>query len=192
MKNAKIIYELSMLSLILTSLIGLFYSDHPVFTIIHRVVYVVFLLDFITRVIKSVSKFKYIYKHPFDLISIIPLEEFMLLARFGRFLRFFRYKTLLKRYLSMIHRQVSKMSLLYVTVSVVVFLSALTLYYPPGFVITHVTNFTSDIEQYPVMAVILKTIGILYVGLLINKGWMVLKWMYQKYIKRKAGDDHDK
>lgn len=181
--NLKIGYETLMLVLILTSLIGLFYSDHPVFTIIHRVVYFIFLIDFSTKLILALSKLKYIKKHPFELISIIPFEDFMLLARFARFLRLFRYKTLLKRYLKRLNNIVSDISLIYVTLLLLSGTLVLSIFFPPAFIIRHILLFASPIEQYPVMAVILKTIGIFYTGLLINKIWLIIQHCYERFKK---------
>lgn len=98
-------------------------------------------------------------------------------------LRLFRYKTLLKRYLKRLNNIVSDISLIYVTLLLLSGTLVLSIFFPPAFIIRHILLFASPIEQYPVMAVILKTIGIFYTGLLINKIWLIIQHYYERFKK---------
>lgn len=199
-RKVLITYELIMLILICISLITVFVSQEhsSIFNYINKIVWVIFLVDVTLRVLKSVSRWQYLKKNPFDIISIIPLEDFFLLARFARVIKLFRYKNLLKRYLIKLDGIARKYSVLKVTIIVIQLLITISLiltlttlhpfreslewvlinfikfnYDSP---ITHRNTYTA------LLSVVLKVFGVGYMGMVLNA--IRLK-VFNKYNKTK-------
>lgn len=194
-----ILYEVVMLMLVTFSLITIFISDepHPILHTINRVVWVIFLIDLIVRVLKSVSKWKYIKKNPADVVAIIPLEDVFLLARFARLIKLFRYKNLVKRYLGKLDARIQKYSLLKITVTTLTLTVLLTI------IITLTTqnsaiettewvvrnifqfNYISDTIRGSwkilILSIILKVYGLLYMGIVISRVLNIIKTRYELY-----------
>lgn len=194
-----IVYEVVMLMLVTFSLITIFISDepHPILHTINRVVWVIFLIDLIVRVLKSVSKWKYIKKNPADVVAIIPLEDVFLLARFARLIKLFRYKNLVKRYLGKLDTRIQKYSLLKITVTTLTLIVLLTI------IITLTTqnsyiettewvvrnifqfNYISDTIKGSwkilILSIILKVYGLLYMGIVISRVLNIIKTRYELY-----------
>lgn len=194
-----IVYEVVMLMLVTFSLITIFISDepHPILHTINRVVWVIFLIDLIVRVLKSVSKWKYIKKNPADVVAIIPLEDVFLLARFARLIKLFRYKNLVKRYLGKLDARIQKYSLLKITVTTLTLIVLLTI------IITLTTqnsaiettewvvrnifqfNYISDTIRGSwkilILSIILKVYGLLYMGIVISRVLNIIKTRYELY-----------
>lgn len=181
-----ITYEIVMLILISISVISIFVSDNPnpVFGYINTVIWVVFLVDITIRLIKAVSRWHYIKNNPFDIVSIIPLEDFFLLARFARVIKLFRYKNLIKRYLVKLNEVVKKYKIWKITTSVVIGLVILIIVvsYTGGYSIKETSiwvvrnfvqfNYFSELTEgnryLRVLSVILKVSGLVYIGLIVN------------------------
>lgn len=198
---AGITYEAVMLILILISLAGIWLSNAPFFNVIHTVIWVIFLTDVIIRFIYAARRFRkwaYIKSHPFEIISVIPLEDFFLLARFARFLRFFRYKNILKRYIGRINRILTTIPFGAVTIGlfglIAWYLIALVTVHGLStadairFIIHHLTGWTEPIHRLPAFAVVLKIIGVIYTGLLLNQLFTVVQNEYDDYKSRKASN----
>lgn len=204
--NIVIVYELVMLILIIISLITVFVSSEPkpYLQLISRIIWVVFLIDVVLRIIKSVYKIRYIKKNPFDIISIIPFEDFFLLARFARVIKLFRYKNLLKRYLVKLDKVLVKYHIIQITLSMITILLAV-------FMITYIitdlsiitslewvlrnfiqfnyfSEYTEDKQELIVISVILKVLGIVYMGLLLNDIRHRIIKMYGNYKENKLKD----
>lgn len=181
-----IVYEVIMLVLISVSVISVFISDEPrpIFGLINTIIWGIFLIDIITRLIRAVSRWHYIKNNPFDIVSIIPLEDFFLLARFARVIKLFRYKNLIKRYLVKLNEVVKKYKLWKITMSVVFGLVVLIIVvsYTGGYSIKETSiwvvrnfvqfNYFSELTEgnryLRVLSVILKVSGLVYIGLIVN------------------------
>ena len=196
-----IVYESTMLLLISISLATIFIRDDTpkIFETINTVVWVIFLIDVGVRLYRAFSRWGYIKKHPFDLISIIPLEDFFLLARFGRLIQLFRYKNLIKRYLTKLLAFGETLSILKVSLSVVL---ALAIVFTAVVQTTHLPfnhaavftlrsflqfNYQPNIVMSPwlyTISISLKIAGVLYIGLVAQHLWGYIKSIIDTHIKK--------
>lgn len=181
-----IVYEVIMLVLISVSVISVFISDEPrpIFDLINTIIWGIFLIDIIIRLIRAVSRWHYIKNNPFDIVSIIPLEDFFLLARFARVIKLFRYKNLIKRYLVKLNDVVKKFKLWKITMGVVIGIVILIIVvsYTGGYSLKETSiwvvrnfvqfNYFSELTEgnryLRVLSVILKVSGLVYIGLIVN------------------------
>lgn len=188
-----IAYESIMLILIGISLTTIFISDAtpPIFEMINTIVWVVFLIDVTVRLFRAISRWQYIKKNPFDIISIIPFEDFFLLARFGRLIKLFRYKNLIKRYLVKLNAFAERLPLFKISISVAITItiimiatsltSTLTPLQSAVFTLRSFIQFNyapdviADDTLLFIFSVGLKIGGILYIGLVIQHVWHYAK-----------------
>lgn len=196
-----IAYEIFMMVLVITSLIAIMSDSSSNLAYLHRAIWFIFLVDVIFRFYKTAKKWNYVKGNPFDIISVIPLEDMFLLARFSRLLRLFRYKNALKRYLDRLDDLVNRMKFIRVTIAVVVaqILTGIGLV-----IFTHYNildsliwvglnffkfNYVSENKDFIVLSVVVKIIGILYMGVVLNK---VLNYASKRYDKWKEKRDNKK
>lgn len=73
-------------------IISLFFafSENEQLLFYDKLIWVVFVIDYITRLILSEKKWSYIKSHPFELIAIIPFDSIFRAARFVRIFRVIR------------------------------------------------------------------------------------------------------
>lgn len=198
-----IVYESAMLLLISISLATIFIRDDTpkIFETINTVVWVIFLIDVSVRIYRAFSRWSYIKKHPFDLISIIPLEDFFLLARFGRLIQLFRYKNLIKRYLVKLLAIGETLSIAKVSLSVVfalaigltVVVQTTHLEFNRAAVFTLRSflqfNYQPNIVMTPwlyTLSISLKIAGVLYIGLVAQHLWGYIKSIIDTHIKKEG------
>src|SRR5690625_4180046 len=93
-----IIYECTMICLLIISLTAMMSNTESNMRYVHQVIWLIFLIDVSIRFIRATVKWRYVKNNTFDIVAVLPLEEIMVLARFARFLRLFRYKNIVKRY----------------------------------------------------------------------------------------------
>lgn len=204
-----IAYESTMLLLISISLATIFIRGETprIFDIINTAVWVIFLIDVGVRLYRAFSRWSYIKKHPFDLISIIPLEDFFLLARFGRLIQLFRYKNLIKRYLTKILSFGERLSIIKVSLSVILTLIIVLTVIVQS---THLElnratlfalrsffqfNYEPGIKMTPwlyTLSISLKIAGVLYIGLIAQHVWRYVKTIIDKYLKKEKNDAQNK
>lgn len=96
MKKYYLYYEIFMSILAILSLVVL-WVDHPNWLIVDKIIWLIFLIDVLTRLFQSKSKISYLKKNPFDIISIIPLDHTFLMARFARLFRIIRLLAIFNR-----------------------------------------------------------------------------------------------
>lgn len=182
----QIVYESIMILLALLSVILFWYTGGKTLVL---VIWGVFLIDVLVRIKMSNKKFMYILKNPFDIISIIPFDEFMLLARFSRLILLFRVKTILSRYVSFFNKFLHNMNIMKLSFIsfVFIFFSVIILYYMKdwdmlftvkwvflNFIKFNYEKGLNDIRVL-IIAIILKILGILYIGSLLSKVLFHLK-----------------
>ncbi len=88
-----------MILLVMLTILTL-WIDHTVNSTINVIVWLVFLVDYIIRIILVKNRWEFIKKNPFLLIAVIPLDQFFQVARIVRLFYLFRIKTITKYYVS--------------------------------------------------------------------------------------------
>lgn len=178
----KIAYEICMISLVILSLIYNWLGENG--KIFLKVTWIIFLIDVSTRFILAKTKKDYVKKNTFDIISIIPLEDSLLLARFARLFRLFRMKTILKRYIGRISSYVERLGFKRITIislgvvllliHVIYLLTDFTYFKSYYWVIRNFTSFNAMGETIRVpiilIAIVVKIIGVIYSGYVIGIG----------------------
>lgn len=89
MKKITFSYEMFMLALVIISLFFAF-STNPSYILFDRIIWGIFVIDYVTRLVLSDKKWNYIKTHPFELIAIIPFDSIFRAARFVRIFRIIR------------------------------------------------------------------------------------------------------
>jgi len=92
-----ILYEVFMISLVIFSLVYTWLGIGGAGKLFVKIMWMIFLVDVVARFVATKGKWKYLKENPFDVVSVIPLEDSLLLARFARLIKLFRLKTALKR-----------------------------------------------------------------------------------------------
>lgn len=196
----RIVYELLMVSLVVVS-IGLFWvGDSEIGKFLTRVVWGIFFLDVVVRLILARSRWMYIAKNPFDVISIIPLDEFMLFARFARIIDLFRMKTILGRYIRPITRVLSRIHLKELAMWVVCMVGVvLIILIGMGngvinslkFIGMHFFKFNSELMMdsgwLMSLAIVVKVMGMVVFATLLSRGLVVLEKKWEDRKKARLG-----
>lgn len=191
-----------MITMVIISLIVIMTDSTSKLAYLHRVIWFIFLIDVSIRFYRTARKWNYVKGNPFDIISVIPLEDMFLLARFSRLLRLFRYKNAIKRYLDRLDTLVNRMKFIRVTFSVIIThivimggLVLLTKYtVVESFIWVELNffkfNYMSESGDFIILAIIVKIAGILYMGVVLNKILNYGKERYDdwKFIKDKKKD----
>lgn len=184
-RTAAIIYESIMLIVVTVSVVGIFIqSDAELWRWVHRTVWIIFLIDVTIRFAKAFSKWQHLKQNPFDIISIIPLEDFFLFARFARLIKLFRYKNIIKRYLTRLGALADKTPLRTITglLALSIGLTGLIIGVSTKMAITdaliwiirHTAQFNYQSDR-PVgailltVAIVFKSVGLLYIGLIAKR-----------------------
>lgn len=103
MKKSVILFEAIMFVLVLISLFFAF-SDNENFVKFDRAIWVVFVLDYVIRLLRSENKWTYFKKHPFELIAIIPFDSIFRAARIVRLFRVLRLIGIGSRYMTPVYK----------------------------------------------------------------------------------------
>lgn len=103
MKKSVILFESIMFILVLVSLFFAF-SDDRTFVELDWAIWVIFVLDYVIRLIRSENKWTYFKKHPLELISIIPFDSIFRAARLVRLFRVIRLLGIGTRYLTPVYK----------------------------------------------------------------------------------------
>lgn len=192
-RKINLIYETVMICLVIFSLVTIFMNQDSGYVYIHTVIWLIFLVDVSVRFLRAAVKWRYIRDNPFDIVTVIPLEDMFILARFARFIKLFRYKNLVKRYVERIKDFVRKIGFLRVTLIAVIFnllmILCVTLFYNVKFTGSFLWvwsnflkfNYESTIDGLIVLSVIIKIVGIIYLGIFVSKVSEFLRETYIKY-----------
>lgn len=188
-----IAYEVFMVTLVIVSLIAVMSGSSGNMAYLHKIVWIIFVIDVSIRLYKARKKWGHLKENPFDIISIIPLEEIFLLARFSRLLMLFRYKNIIKRYLDRLYILVNKMKFIRVTVLIfiahMIMIIGLTIFTEYTLINSlfwvelnfFKFNYVSADKEFLVLSVIVKIIGILYLGIVLNKSIDFLKSKHENW-----------
>ncbi|MBM7675094.1 transporter [Gracilibacillus alcaliphilus] len=95
----KYTYDIVMISLVILTILTL-WVDHAVNTTVNLVVWLIFLVDYVARIIVAPNRWQFIQKNPFLLLAVIPLDQFFQVARIVRIIYLFRIKTITKYYVT--------------------------------------------------------------------------------------------
>lgn len=189
----KIAYEAIMIILVIISLISAMSGYEGKLAELHNLIWFIFLIDVSVRFIRSARKLNYLKNNPFDVVSIIPLEDMFLLARFSRFIKLFRYKNFIKGYLDRIQEIINKLNFTKVTIitfiSHIVLATILTLLSSFTFVESIIWvelnffkfNYVSENKDFIALSVIIKIFGIIYIGVALNKLFNFVKIKYDDW-----------
>src|SRR5690625_1504358 len=79
-----ILYEVFMISLVIFSLVYTWLGIGGAGKLFVKIMWMIFLVDVVARFVATKGKWKYLKENPFDVVSVIPLEDSLLLARFAR------------------------------------------------------------------------------------------------------------
>lgn len=196
-RKINITYESIMILMVVISLIMMLSDGETKFKYVHKTIWVIFLVDVVIRFIRASIKWNYIKNNTFDIVSVIPLEDMFLLARFARFLRLFRYKNIIKRYLDKISDIVErvgfiKVSFVVVLINIVVSV-VITIFTEEGIWRSFYWvgmnffkfNYHSQLQGMIVVSVGLKILGVLYMGIVVNRLLGILKKVYEFYKDKK-------
>ncbi|WP_052000309.1 hypothetical protein [Gracilibacillus boraciitolerans] len=87
--KARIFYDVFMIFLVMLTILTL-WVDHTVNSTINVIVWLIFLIDYMIRIVLSPPrKWEFIKKNPFLLLAVIPFDQFFQVARIVRLLYLF-------------------------------------------------------------------------------------------------------
>ena len=196
MIRLKILYEGTMIVLVVISLAAMMTNEESNFKYVHQIIWFIFLIDVVIRFIRTSVKWRYIKDNPFDIVTVIPLEDTMLLARFARFLRLFRYKNLVKRYVDGISKKFEEFGFLRLSIGIFSLNIAISLFlvWLKNFSLLDSSiwvwgnffkfNYETNIEGLVILSIIIKIIGLIYYGIVISEFMSLGRRQYEKF-KRK-------
>lgn len=104
MKKSIFFYEVGMACLIMISLFLSFSDYRQQYLLFDWIIWGIFVVDFMTRLILSEKKWAYIKSHPLEFIAIIPFDSIFRAARFARFFRVIRLFGIGSRYTKPIYQ----------------------------------------------------------------------------------------
>lgn len=193
----KMIYEGTMIILVIISLTAMLSNEESKMRYVHQVIWFIFLIDVTIRFIKTSVKWRYIKENPFDIVTVLPLEDMMLLARFARFLRLFRYKNIVKRYVDGISLKLKEFGFLRLSLSIFIINMLMTflLFSFINISLLESTiwvwgnffkfNYETDLEGLVVLSIIIKIAGLIYLGIVISEVVSFGRNKYEGYKARK-------
>ncbi|KHF40047.1 hypothetical protein [Halalkalibacter okhensis] len=115
------LYEGMMLILVMITLMTL-WTNHAFNPIVNWIVWGIFVMDFLYRMMTTPNKWLFIKQNPFLVIAIIPLDQFFQIARLVRIVYLFRMKTVAKYYIQPSIDRLSYVSKLIIILLIIVFL----------------------------------------------------------------------
>ncbi|WP_066193071.1 MULTISPECIES: transporter [Gracilibacillus] len=190
MKNkARYIYDILMISLVIITILTL-WVDHEVNSMVNLVVWLVFLVDYLVRILTAPNKWQFIQKNPFLLLAVIPLDQFFQVARIVRVIYLFRIKTITKYYVTPYLKNLSyvKKILLGSVVPIIVVINASVIWLMNNSLTTWIESLVVTAKHLFVFANSLQTVNhfptiILLtltsiVGVIIQG--LVLQWLFDR------------
>ncbi|WP_156289928.1 transporter [Oceanobacillus salinisoli] len=120
-KVIKITYEGMMILLVMLTIMTI-WTDNTFHSTINWIVWAVFTVDFLSRLIMTKDKWKFIKNHPFLLLAIVPFDQIFQVARVVRVIYLFRIKTITKYYVTPFIEKLSYKSATVVLSSIMIIL----------------------------------------------------------------------
>lgn len=102
MKKLIVVYEVFMFILVIISLFFAF-SENTQLLLYDKIIWIIFVVDYTFRLIRSEKRWDYIKSHPFELIAIIPFDSIFRAARFVRIFRIIRLLGIGSRFLKPVY-----------------------------------------------------------------------------------------
>lgn len=102
MKKVTITYEIIMFILVIISLLFAF-SENERLILYDRIIWMIFVIDYTVRLLRSENKWTYVKKHPLELVAIIPFDSIFRVARFVRIFRIIRLLGIGSRFLKPVY-----------------------------------------------------------------------------------------
>lgn len=200
-QKVNVIYEFLMILLVTLSLMSIMMKNELPY--LHTMIWLIFVIDVSIRFIRAATKWRYVKNNSFDILSVIPLEDMFILARFARFLRLFRYKNIIKRYLDKIDILLARINFVRLTI-VIMLANVLISMLLTAFKIFDFTyslewtffnffkfNYISDTNTLIILSAVLKISGVLYLGILLKKLLNAAKFYYDKYRQKRVQHSED-
>ncbi|MCD5325706.1 MULTISPECIES: transporter [Pontibacillus] len=97
MKIFKRLYEGIMVLLVMVTIMTL-WSDRPYDSVVNWIVWGIFMIDFLIRLVLTKNKWEFVKQNPFLVVAVIPFDQFFQMARIVRIIYLFRIKTITKYY----------------------------------------------------------------------------------------------
>ncbi|UOQ47508.1 transporter [Gracilibacillus caseinilyticus] len=186
----KVIYDLIMIVLVMVTILTL-WAENEINSVINLIVWLIFLVDYIVRIIMAEQKWQFVKQNPFLLIAVIPFDQFFQVARIVRLLYLFRIKTITKYYISPYLKKLSNITLVlfFALIPILLSLEAVFIwkmenqlsYLSASFaaVFKHLFIFAGSmdtIEHFPTIVVLTITsfFGVIMQG-------VVLQWFFEKF-----------
>ncbi|WP_163582726.1 transporter [Gracilibacillus saliphilus] len=188
-QKARMIYDMAMILLVMVTILTL-WVEHTVNSTINLIVWIVFLIDYIIRIILADNKWQFIKKNPFLLLAVIPFDQFFQVARIVRLFYLFRIKTITKYYVTPYIKQLTytKKMLLLLSLPALLLIETIMIWkmenklefwHDAFFVVfQHLFIFANSLESinhFP--SILLLTITSIF-GVIIQG--LVLQWLFDK------------
>ncbi|WP_018931643.1 hypothetical protein [Gracilibacillus lacisalsi] len=188
-QKARMIYDMAMILLVMVTILTL-WVEHTVNSTINLIVWIVFLIDYIIRIILADNKWQFIKKNPFLLLAVIPFDQFFQVARIVRLFYLFRIKTITKYYVTPYIKQLTytKKMLLLLSLPALLLIETIMIWkmgnrlefwHEAFFVVfQHLFIFANSLESinhFP--SILLLTITSIF-GVIIQG--LVLQWLFDK------------
>ena len=188
-QKARMIYDMAMILLVMVTILTL-WVEHTVNSTINLIVWIVFLIDYIIRIILADNKWQFIKKNPFLLLAVIPFDQFFQVARIVRLFYLFRIKTITKYYVTPYIKQLTytKKMLLLMSLPALLLIETIMIWkmgnklefwHEAFFVVfQHLFIFANSLESinhFP--SILLLTITSIF-GVIIQG--LVLQWLFDK------------
>ncbi|MGN8647145.1 transporter [Gracilibacillus sp. HCP3S3_G5_1] len=188
-QKARLIYDMTMILLVVVTILTL-WVDHSVNSTINLVVWLVFLIDYIIRLMIAKKKWEFIKKNPFLLLAVIPFDQIFQIARIVRLFYLFRIKTITKYYVTPYIKQLTYMKkiVLLLLVPALLLVETLVIWklgnklenWPDAFIVVfqHLFIFAGSLESinhFP--SIMLLTLTSIF-GVIIQG--LVLQWLFEK------------
>lgn len=97
MEIFKRLYEGIMVLLVMVTIMTL-WSDRPYDSVVNWIVWGIFMIDFLIRLVLTKNKWEFVKQNPFLVVAVIPFDQFFQMARIVRIIYLFRIKTITKYY----------------------------------------------------------------------------------------------
>ncbi|OLO25354.1 transporter [Alkalihalophilus pseudofirmus] len=201
MKLFQRVYEGTMILLVVLTIMTI-WADNPYNQVVNWGVWVIFVIDFLFRLIRANEKWVFIKQNPFLLIAVIPLDQFFQIARIVRVVYLFRIKTVTKFYIQPIIDKTSYQSkvavlgilLLILTIKSILLwkieVKVTSLIESFVYVIKHLMFFghrSVEVTQFGsiILLVIITILGVLLHGIALQWLFIKVEEFYNRYSDRK-------
>lgn len=126
MKKNKLIVEIVLSVLVIATVLAYFFHER-IFVVLNTIVYVLFAIDYVVRLVNSKKYFHFILNNPIDLLMLLPLNGFFRLLRLYRIVEILNVNSYLKKKFPKITKFLTMRSLGIVLLWIFTFLATISL-----------------------------------------------------------------